>query len=98
MVDRSVLRDVSSQLVDTIMENRWSLNHISQHECAAQLSGVDEHILLHTLRTLAAPEGEGVPGKDEWRLDYVSIARSVAQKMFRRRLAETGEVRCLLGV
>jgi hypothetical protein len=92
MVDRSVVRDVSSQLVDTIMENRWRLDQISLRECAAQLSGVDEHILRYTLGTLSAQDGGGTAGEDVWALDYASIARSVAQKLFRQRLADLGEV------
>mmetsp|Transcript_26260 Transcript_26260/g.38928 ORF Transcript_26260/g.38928 Transcript_26260/m.38928 type:complete len:403 (+) Transcript_26260:57-1265(+) len=92
VVDKQALQDVVGQILDTVMEQRWSLDNITVQACLEQMSGVDERILVHALRCLS---GKRYDQEDpiKWQLDHKQVARSVAQKLFRTRLAETGSNR-----
>ena len=92
MVDPSALRDTISQLVDTIMENRWDIESISLSDCAEQLPGVDLQMLRCALQALSADSEVCSGDGSTWNLDFRSISRSVASKLFAQRLADTGEV------
>ena len=105
MVDRSALRDVCDQLIDTIMEHGWSLSGISTESCVEHMPGVDGHLLRSALCRLSGqrlsaspplpppPAAASAEGTEQaWTLDYKAVSRSVARKLFRQRVAETGEV------
>jgi hypothetical protein len=91
LVDKNALREMIAYLLETIMENRWEIDHITDRMCLDVMDeSTDEYLLHSALNALSlsrSPTSDGV-----WKLDYGLVSRFVAKKLFRTRLTTLGEV------
>jgi hypothetical protein len=95
LVDRNALREMTANLLDTIMENRWNIDHITDRMCLDAMDGsTDEYLLYSALNALSLSRSSISDGV--WKLDYGLVSRSVAKKLFRTRLITSREVNFVL--
>lgn len=90
LVDEKALQDMSSYLLDTIMENRWDIGNITFQMCLDSMDPtIDIYLLRSSLNSLSSSNTdiEGV-----WKLDYGLVSRNIARKLFRTRLLTQREV------
>jgi hypothetical protein len=91
LVDRTALREMIANLLDTIMENQWDLNHITSDMCLSSMEeATDQYLLYSALNALSSSRSPITEGL--WKLDYRLVSRNVAQKLFRSRLLTMKEV------
>lgn len=91
LVDKDALREMTANLLDTIMENRWEIDHITDRMCFNVMDeSTDEYLLYSALNSLSLSKSSVSDGV--WKLDYGLVSRSVAKKLFRTRLTSSREV------
>ena len=92
LVSKAAVREVARNLLDTIMENGWSVDKLDGNLCSAAMTGVDPVMLTHTLSTLGSVEGgEGSSDSNTWRLSADAVAKVSAHGLFLAHVATTSK-------
>lgn len=76
LVSKSAMREVSRALVDTVMENGWSLTGLNVERCRAAMT-VDKMLLQLALSTMGSETNDGL-----WDLNADIVARTTALGLF----------------
>jgi len=93
LVSKAAGRAVARNLLDTVMENGWSVDALDGARCREAMgASVDPVILAHTLallgtRTAAAEQDSSWGGDGCWRLDADSVAKVSAHGLFLAHVA-----------
>jgi len=81
MISRSASREVIRCVLDTIMENDWSINNIDETLCCNNMKDIDP-VLLHAVLLKLGNIIDKNDTTSIWKLDEESIAKSTAHILF----------------
>ena len=81
MISRSASREVIRCVLDTIMENDWSINNIDETLCCNNMKDIDP-VLLHAALLKLGHVIEKKETTSIWKLDEESIAKATAHILF----------------
>jgi Sister chromatid cohesion protein Dcc1 len=88
LLSKTAIAETTKQLIYTIIEKGWDINHISQNLCESSIPQTDPVLLAFTLKTLCSKTcskslNDGAQEPGYWALDKDTISKATAHNLFK---------------
>lgn len=87
LLSKTAIAETTKQLIYTIIEKGWDINHINQRMCEKSIPDTDPVLLAFSLKTLSSKistksMGDGTLEPGSWVLDKDAISKATAHNLF----------------
>ena len=88
LLSKTAVREVTRDLIDTLMERGWPIDRVDHQECLVAMPGTDPVLLEFALKTLGTPDSNNSSssssssGSSLWSLSREAVCQATAHILF----------------